>query len=117
MYNFFMDLINNASSLIDMGRRQDVASKQSEAPAVEPVYSKETSIAISEENDLELEILSREFGELSEGKQIVVELSQLLLLLPRKRRKADAYKGVRAKLKKIGVELIITPNKRRNSNE
>lgn len=113
-----MDLINNASSLIDMGRRQDVASKQSEAPAVEPVYSsKETSIAISEENDLELEILSREFGELSEGKQIVVELSQLLLLLPRKRRKADAYKGVRAKLKKIGVELIITPNKRRNSNE
>ena len=102
-----MDLINNASSLIDMGRRQDVASKQSEAPAVEPVYSKETSIAISEENDLELEILSREFGELSEGKQI----------LPRKRRKADAYKGVRSKLKKIGVELIITPNKRRNSNE
>jgi hypothetical protein len=29
-------------------------------------------------------------------------------LIPRDRRKADAYKGVRSKLTKLGVELVIT---------
>ena len=42
--------------------------------------------------------------------RIEVELNRILEILPRTRRKADAYKGLRSKLKQQGVELVITSN-------
>lgn len=107
MMELFLNFINSASHLIDLGHRQEDAVNN-QYQAMEPVVSKRKSIEVSEGNNPELEILSKEFGELSEGKQIEVTLNQLLTLLPRKRRKTDAYKGIRARLKKMGVELIIT---------
>ena len=104
---FWLNFINSASHLIDLGHRQEGDAINNQYQSIEPVVSKRKSIAVSEGNDTELETLSREFGKLSKGKQIEVTLNQLLTLLPRKRRKTDAYKGIRAKLKKMGVELII----------
>ena len=72
------------------------------------VVSKKKSIAIPES---ELQVLAREFGELKAGETITVELHRLLTILPRARRKADAYKGLKAELKQQGVDLIITSNR------
>lgn len=108
MMELFLNFFNSASHLIDLGHRQDEDTVNNQCQTIEPVVSKRKSIAQSDEIDPELEILAKEFGELSEGKQIVVELRHLLLLLPRKRKKADSYKGLCTKLKKMGVELIIT---------
>lgn len=106
MYSFLLKFINSASHLVDLGRREEKdLNKES---AIESLVSKEQSIA----KNKELEILAKEFGELSNGKQIEVELNRILLLLPRKRRKVDAYKGIRSVLKRMGVELIIKSKKR-----
>ena len=108
MLEFLTNLFNNASSLLDLGRRQV-------SEAIEPVVSKKKSIAIPES---ELQVLAREFGELKAGKTITVELHRLLTILPRARRKADAYKGLKAELKQQGVDLIITSNRsHKNFNE
>lgn len=108
MMELFLNFFNSASHLIDLGHRQTEDTGKNQCQAIEPVVSKRKSIAQREEIDPELEILEKEFGELSEGKQIVVELRHLLLLLPRERKKTDSYKGLRTKLKKMSVELIIT---------
>ena len=113
MYEFFMNFVNCSSCLVDMGNRQ---SDELDIPAIDSVVNKRKSIATDEDIDPELGILEKEFGDLSEGKQIVVELRRLLLLLPRERKKADAYKGLRSKLKKMGVELIITSKMKGSQN-
>lgn len=117
MYNFFMGLINNAPTLIDLGRRQDVAPEQSESPAIEPVFSKETSIANSDEHDPELSILEKEFGQFYEGMKIEIDLHSLLDLIPRARKKSDSFKGLRSRLRKQGVELIITSTRLHNKQK
>lgn len=115
MYSFLLNFINNASHLVDLGRREKRDSTcQEKESAIESLVSKEHSIATNEKVNSELAILAKEFGVLSNGKQIEVELNRILLLLPRKRRKADAYKGIRSVLKRMGVELIIKSNKNEN---
>lgn len=104
MYTQFMNFFNSATHLLDLGGRQDGVLTH-ESPSIEPVDEK-TSIELKETN--ELAILEREFGELTKGKRIEIDLRRLLDLIPRDRRKADAYKGVRSKLTKLGVELVIT---------
>lgn len=70
----------------------------------------------AESIDLEIQILKNEFGNPLPA-QININLSNLLKLLPRVRRKADAYKGLRTRLmKQFGVELIIT-NSSRHKNK
>ena len=108
MYDFFMTLINNATHLIDMGRRSEKDEEENSHPAIEPVESKKKSIANENKTSHEVEVISKEFGGLKEGMRIEIELSRILEILPRTRRKADAYKGLRAELKKHGVELVIT---------
>lgn len=111
----FLEILYNATHHVDMGLRQEKESKENLCPAIEPVVSKRKSIA-NEQLAPELEVLANEFGELTEGKQIEVELSRLLELLPRQRKKSDAYKGIRSELKKMGVELIITKSKTNKKN-
>ena len=100
--NFFLNLLNSATHLVDLGRRQGT---------VEPVVSKKISTARPKYDDPEVTILAAEFGDLYEGKVITVDLHRLLALLPRARKKADAYKGIRAKISKLGVELNITSSR------
>lgn len=103
----FLEILYNATHHVDMGLRQEKESEENLCPAIEPVVSKRKSIA-NEKLVPELAVLANEFGELKERKQIEVELNRLLELLPRQRKKSDAYKGIKSELKKMGVELIIT---------
>ena len=112
MYVEFMNFLHSASHLLDLGRRQDEVQEVLESPSVEPVD--ERTSTEPKENDPELTILESEFGELSEGKIIEIDLHRLLDLIPRDRRKTDAYKGLRSKLSKLGVLFIITSGHPKN---
>lgn len=114
MYNLFMNMLHSATHLVDLGRRQDEVQTQ-ESPSVEPVD--ERTSTEPKENDPELTILEREFGELSEGKIIEIDLHRLLDLIPRDRRKTDAYKGLRSKLSKLGVLLVIASGHHKNKQQ
>ena len=57
--------------------------------------------------DPEIEILAREFGPMTEGKVIEIRLSDLLQILPRTRRKTDAYNGLKKRLEALGVQLRV----------
>lgn len=114
MYTLFINMLNSASHLVDMGRRQDVIPEHQESPSIEPVNEK-TSIEKSN-IDPELDILEKEFGLLTRGKTIEIDLHRLLELIPRERRKADAYKGLKSKLSKLGVEFVITSRHPKNLN-
>ena len=59
--------------------------------------------------DEEVNILAKHFGALVRGRTYEIELQTILQLIYRKRRKADAYLGLKKKLRDdYGVELIIT---------
>ena len=68
-------------------------------------------------DDPEMEVLAREYGELTDGKIIEVPLSDLLQILPRSRRKSDAYNGLKKRLLALGVQLRVAPNVKRKHNE
>ena len=112
MYTQFLNMLHSATHLLDLGRRQDEVQEILESPSVEPVD--ERTSTEPKENDPELTILEREFGGLSEGKIIEIDLHRLLELIPRDRRKADAYKGLRSKLSKLGVLLVIASGHHKN---
>ena len=114
MYSVFRNRLHSASRLVDLGSRQDVIPEDRESPSIEPVDEK-TSIETNT-IDSELDILEKEFGSLTEGRTIEIDLHRLLDLIPRDRRKADAYKGLKFKLSKLGVEFIITSRHPKNLN-
>ena len=116
MYEFIMNFINSAPHLVNLGHRQAEKQNNIHEPVAEPVVSKENSVIEKKStNSREIEILSQEYGCLEEGMCIEIELNRILEILPRSRRRSDAYKGLRAKLKKLGVELVIT-SKRHHKN-
>lgn len=68
-------------------------------------------------DDPEIEVLAREYGDLTDGKIIEVPLSDLLRILPRSRRKSDAYNGLKKRLEALGVQLRVAPSVKRKENE
>jgi len=74
------------------------------------VTAKGTVVIDDYSDDLELALLSEAYGALEDGKAISVSLQDLLVLLPRKRKRRDAYNTLTAKLKRMGVTLNITAN-------
>lgn len=59
--------------------------------------------------DEEVEVLARELGGLASGMKLEIDLHRILELCPRKRKKADAYLGLKKKLRDdYSVELNIT---------
>ena len=68
------------------------------------------------EMDKELKVLSDVYGELYEGKIINITLQDLLSLLPRTRKRSDAYRGLISKLMRKGVTLSITSQKSNNNS-
>lgn len=105
-YSFLMNMFHSASHLVDLGSRQEKIAKD----ITDPVVNKKSPVITEDKKDFELAILAKEFGVLNNGMRIEVELNRILEILPRTRRKADAYKGLRSKLKQQGVELVITSN-------
>ncbi len=67
--------------------------------------------------DPEIEILAREFGPMTEGKVIEIRLSDLLQILPRTRRKTDAYNSLKKRLEALGVQLRVTSRVNNQNNE
>ena len=67
--------------------------------------------------DPEIEILAREFGPMTEGKVIEIRLSDLLQILPRTRKKTDAYNSLRKRLEALGVQLRVTSRVNNHKNE
>ena len=108
-----MAMINSASHLVDLGGRQYVIPEDRESP---PIGTVDERTPIENNIDPELDILEKEFGSLTAGETIEIDLHQLLDLIPRDRRKADAYKGLKSKLSKLGVEFIIMSRHPKNSN-
>ena len=59
--------------------------------------------------DEEVEVLARELGGLASGMKLEIDLHRILDICPRKRKKADAYLGLKKKLRDdYDVELLIT---------
>lgn len=75
------------------------------------VINREAAIP-SATDDSELCVLVEHYGELSEGRIIKVPLQELLNVLPRTRRRSDAYRTLVKKLKQMGVTLSITTNRK-----
>lgn len=64
------------------------------------------------DEDPDIEVLKREYGELYEGKVIEIGLSEACKLLGRTRIRVDAFKGIISKLHRdYGVTLIIKSRK------
>lgn len=90
--------------------RQSIAVLSGEA-------SKQSAPSPSGYDDPEMEVLAREYGELTEGKIIEVPLSDLLRILPRSRRKSDAYNGLKKRLEALGVQLRVAPSVKPKNHE
>ena len=75
------------------------------------VITEDATKTINYESDHELRVLSEKYGEFYEGMTIHVTLQELQVLVPRTRRRTDAYRGLVSNLKRKGVSLIITSNK------
>ena len=67
----------------------------------------------------DIRILEEKYGDLYNGQEINLTLHEALELLPRKRRRADAYQGLRSELRRLyGVSLnIVNKNANENKNE
>ena len=59
----------------------------------------------------EIKKLEAEFGPLIEGQHLTVQLQDLLVLVPRARRRIDAYNGLVKELANRGVTLTIKSRK------
>lgn len=75
------------------------------------------AVAVSNDDNPELAILEKTFGTLNNGKVITVTLQELLTLVPRTRKRSDAYRGLCAKLRQMGVTLNITTNRTKKEEE
>ena len=66
----------------------------------------------------EVEVLAKELGGIATGMELQIDLHRLLDICPRKRRKADAYLGLKRKLRdEFGVELVITSRTSKNNGD
>ena len=63
----------------------------------------------------EIKRLEAEYGPFANGMCITVQLKDLLMVCPRKRRRKDAYRGLLNALNKMGVTLNIKSRKNEKS--
>lgn len=74
--------------------------------------SQEDQPKTNEKYKTEIQALTEYFGEeLKSGVCIEVELSQLLQIIPKERKRVDSYNGLVNHLKTMGVTLKITSRK------
>jgi hypothetical protein len=59
----------------------------------------------------EIKRLEAEYGPFANGMSITVQLKDLLIICPRKRRRKDAYRSLQKTLNKMGVTLNIKSQK------
>ena len=108
IHNLIEKLFGTVKNSSEPKRRLDVLSGgKEECPnPPSPVYE-----------DPEIEVLAREFGPMTEGKVIEIRLADLLQILPRSRRKVDAYKGLVKRAEALGVQLRVISRVNNQNNE
>ena len=89
-----------------MGERERHPEQQDIEP-VSPVQESDKSKNTPRFDDPEIQIIAGRFGELVDGKVIETTLAELEEILPRPRRRADAYASVSKRLATMGVQLVI----------
>lgn len=88
------------------GERESRPEQQDIEP-VSPVQESDKSKDTPHHDDPEVQIIASRFGELVDGKMITTTLAELEEILPRPRRRADAYASVSKRLAAMGVTLVI----------
>ena len=88
------------------GTRDAVEGQQDITP-VSPVQETATSTDTSRYADPEILIFAGRYGELVAGKVIETTLTELQEILPRPRKRADAYQSLSKRLAAMGVTLSI----------
>ena len=88
------------------GTRDAVEGQQDITP-VSPVQETATSTDTSRYADPEIQIVAGRYGELVAGKVIETNLTELQEVLPRPRKRADAYQSLSRRLAAMGVTLVI----------
>ena len=102
--------------LFGSGKVSDAMMKEAGGKDTTPATTTTTSPTTAPED--ECSVLARHFGGLVSGMTLTVELRELLDLIPRRRRKADAYYALGKKLKDdYGVELRITSRTSKNKED
>ncbi len=81
--------------------------EQQDIEPVSPVQESDKSINTPHNVDPEIQIIAGRYGELVLGKVIETTLAELEEILPRPRRRADAYAMVAKRLAAMGVTLVI----------
>jgi len=101
MWNLFTNFLHR-ENLLDTTNQQDYVLEQTnlEETKSRPRY-----------NNPEIQRIADEYGGLLYAGRYEIKLQHLLEMVPRKRKKADAYKGLRSELKRYGVDLVVTSNK------
>ena len=80
---------------------------QQDITPVSPVQETATSTDASRYADPEIQIVAGRYGELVAGKVIQTTLTELQEILPRPRKRADAYQSLSRRLSAMGVTLVI----------
>ncbi len=91
--------------------------KKADMPERRKTPIKVESVSPGKRNyDEDIENLKQKYGDLAD-RQITIELEELLSLVPRQRKRADAYVGLQGALKRFNCELHITSRKTKKSKE
>ena len=111
-------MIQNLNEMLfGSGKNSTEPNRQSTIALLSGEDKKQSAPSPPRYDDPEMEVLAREYGELTEGKIIEATLSDLLRILPRSRRKSDAYNGLKKRLEALGVQLRVMPNVKPKNHE
>lgn len=80
---------------------------QQDTQLASPAFKEAALPDISRYADPEIQVIANRFGELVEGMVITTTLTELQEILPRPRKRADAYQSLSKRLAAMGVTLII----------
>lgn len=108
---------NLFETLFGSGKNSTEPNRQSTIAVLSGEEKKQSAPSPPSYDDPEMEVLAREYGELTDGKIIEATLSDLLRILPRSRRKSDAYNSLRKRLEALGVQLRVVPNVKPKNHE
>ena len=113
-----MSLIDNLLNLFGADKASAPTGKEeTHHLPVEPDFTTNNTRPGPQYEDPEICIIAERFGELTKGKQIDVTLHELLDILPRVRRRSDAYRPLIRKLGAMGVQLRIVQRAEKTNEE
>ena len=86
---------------------RDAVEGQQDPQLASPAIKEAALPDTSRHADPEIQIVAGRYGELVDGKVIQTTLAELQEILPRPRKRADAYQSLSRRLAAMGVQLVI----------